>query len=84
MCSVILEMTKIMISNQSHKCYRKYDSENWRLRTYEYIRGGMRCHGGVSIPCQPVTPTVIPISTFDKRYNPMCPISKTHLNTKQM
>jgi hypothetical protein len=36
---------KIMNSNQSHKSYRKYKSENGRTRTYEYIRGGIRCHG---------------------------------------
>jgi hypothetical protein len=44
------EMTKITISNQSHKSYRKYKSENGRTRTSEYIRGGIRCHGGVNIP----------------------------------
>jgi hypothetical protein len=44
------EMTKITISNQSQKSYRKYKSENGRTRTSEYIRGGIRCHGGVSIP----------------------------------
>jgi hypothetical protein len=43
-------MTKITISNQSHKSYRKYKSENGHTRTSEYIRGGIRCHGGVSIP----------------------------------
>jgi hypothetical protein len=45
------EMTKITISNQSHKSKRKYKSENGRTRTSKYIRGGIRCHGGVSIPC---------------------------------
>jgi ribosomal protein S17E len=59
-------MTKITISNQSHKSYRKYKSENGRTRTSEYIRSGIRCHGGVSIPCWPVTPAVSPISTFDQ------------------
>jgi hypothetical protein len=38
----IREMTKITISNQSHKSYRKYKSENGRIRTSEYIRGGIR------------------------------------------
>jgi hypothetical protein len=61
---------KITIRNRSHKSYRKYKSENGRTRTSEYIRGGIRCHGGVSIPCWPVTPAVSPISTFDKRYDP--------------
>jgi hypothetical protein len=55
------EMTKITISNQSRKSKRKYKSENERTRTSEYIRGGIRCHGGVSIPCWPVTPAVSPI-----------------------
>jgi hypothetical protein len=45
------EMTKITISNQSCKSKRKYKSENGRTWTSEYIRGGIRCHGGVSIPC---------------------------------
>jgi tRNA splicing ligase len=45
------EMTKITISNQSSKSKRKYKSENGRTRTSEYIRGGIRCHGRVSIPC---------------------------------
>jgi hypothetical protein len=39
--SFIHEMTKITISNQSHKSYRKYKSENGRTRTSEYIRGGI-------------------------------------------
>jgi hypothetical protein len=30
---------KITNSNQSHKSYRKYKSENGRIRTSEYIRG---------------------------------------------
>jgi hypothetical protein len=64
------EMTKITISYQSHKSKRKYKSENGRTRTSKYIRGGIRCHGGVSIPCWLVTPTVSPISTFDRRYHP--------------
>jgi hypothetical protein len=46
-------MTKITISNQSRKSKRKYKSENGSTRTSEYIRGGIRCHGGVSIPCWP-------------------------------
>jgi hypothetical protein len=45
------EMTKITNSNQSQNTYRKYKSENGRTRTSEHIRGGIRCHGGVSIPC---------------------------------
>jgi hypothetical protein len=45
------EMTKITNSYQSHKSYRKYKSENGRTRTSEYIRVGIRYHGGVSIPC---------------------------------
>jgi hypothetical protein len=45
------EMTKITNSNQSHMSYRKYKSENGRERTSKYIKGGIRCHGGVSIPC---------------------------------
>jgi hypothetical protein len=48
---LFVEMTKITISNQSHKSYRKYKSENGRTRTSEYIRGGIKCHRGVSIPC---------------------------------
>jgi hypothetical protein len=42
--ALYLEMTKITNSNQSHKSYRKYKSENGRTRTSEYIRGGIRCH----------------------------------------
>jgi hypothetical protein len=64
------EMTNIMNSNQSHKSFRKYKSENGRTRASEYIRGGIRCHGRVSIPCWPVTPAVSPISKLDKRYEP--------------
>jgi hypothetical protein len=41
-------MTKITISNQSFKSYRKYKLENGRTRTSEYIRGDIGCHGGVS------------------------------------
>jgi hypothetical protein len=52
-------MTKIANSNQSHKFSRKYKSENGRTRTSEYIRGGIRCQGGVSIPSRPVTPVTI-------------------------
>jgi hypothetical protein len=44
------EMTKIMISSQSHKSCRNYKSENGRTRISEYIRSGIRFHGGVSIP----------------------------------
>jgi hypothetical protein len=62
------EMTKKMNSNQSHKFYRKYKSENGCTRTSEYIRGEIRCHWGVSIPCWPVTPAVSPISKLDKQY----------------
>jgi hypothetical protein len=56
------EMTKITNSNQSHKPYKKFKSENGRIRTFESIRDGIRCHGGVRIPCRPVTPAVSPIS----------------------
>jgi hypothetical protein len=45
------EMTKITNSNQSHKSYRKCNSENGRTLTSEYIGGGIRCHGGVSVLC---------------------------------
>jgi hypothetical protein len=51
-------MSKITNSNQSQKSYRKYISENGRTRTSEYIRGGIRCHGGVSLQCWQVTPAV--------------------------
>jgi hypothetical protein len=56
------ERTKITNSNQSHKSYRKYKSENGRTRAFEYIRGGIRSHGGVSFPCQLLAPAVRPIS----------------------
>jgi hypothetical protein len=46
---------------QSHKSNRKYKLENGRTRTSEYIKGGIRCHGGVSIPYRSITPTVSPI-----------------------
>jgi hypothetical protein len=39
--SVLNEMTKITVSNQSRKSKRKYKSENGRTRTSEYIRGGI-------------------------------------------
>jgi hypothetical protein len=58
--SFFVEMTKITISNQSHKSYRKYKSENGLKQASEYIRGGIRCHGGVSIPCRPVAPDMRP------------------------
>jgi hypothetical protein len=45
------EMTTITNNNQSHTSYRKYKSENGCTRTSEYISGGIRCHGGVSIHC---------------------------------
>jgi hypothetical protein len=49
-------MTKITNSIKSLKSYRKYKSENGRTRTSEYIRGGIRRHGGVSIPRRSITP----------------------------
>jgi hypothetical protein len=55
-------MTKITNSNQSHRSDRKYKSDNGRTWTSEYIRGGIRCLGRVSIPCRPVTPAVSSIS----------------------
>jgi hypothetical protein len=64
------EKTKIRNSIQSHKSDRKYKSENGRTRTSEYIRGGIRCHGGVSIPCRSITPAVRPFSRLGKRYEP--------------
>jgi hypothetical protein len=60
------EITKI----QSHKSNTKYESENGRTLTTEYIRGGIRCHRGVSIPCRSITPTVNPFSRLGKRYEP--------------
>jgi hypothetical protein len=59
------EMTKITNSIQSHKSYRKNKSENGRTWTSEYIRGGIRCLGGISIPCRPVTPAVSHFSRYD-------------------
>jgi hypothetical protein len=56
------EKTKITNSIQYHKSNRKFKSENGRTRTSEYIRGGIRCHGGVSIPCRSITPAVSPFS----------------------
>jgi hypothetical protein len=64
------EMTKITKSIQSHKSHMKYKSENGRKRTSEYIRGGIRYHGGVSIPCRSITPTMSPFSRLGKRYEP--------------
>jgi hypothetical protein len=74
-------MTKITNSNQYHKSYRKNKSKNGHTRTSEYIRGGIRCHGGASIPCWPVTPVVSPISTLDKQYNP---IDNVHCQKKRL
>jgi hypothetical protein len=48
----------------------RYKSENGRARASEYIRGGIRCHGGVSIPCWSVTPVVSPFSRLGKRCEP--------------
>jgi hypothetical protein len=73
LCWMIYHMhkrTKITNSNQSHKSYKKYKLEDGRTRTSEYIRGGIRCHGGETIPCWPVTPTVSSISKLDERYEP--------------
>jgi hypothetical protein len=67
---MVLEMTKITNSNQSHKSYKKNKSDNGRTQTSEFIRGGIRCHGGVSIPCRSITPAVSPFSRLDKRYEP--------------
>jgi hypothetical protein len=64
-----------MNSIQWHKSYRKYKSENGRTQTYEYIRGGIRYHGGVSITCRSITPAVIPIYRLGKRYEPVVKIS---------
>jgi hypothetical protein len=64
------ERTKITNSNQSHKSYGKYKSENGRTWTSEYIRGGIRCQGGVSIPCWPVIPALSPIFILDKLNEP--------------
>jgi hypothetical protein len=49
------EMKFIMNNNNLinlHKSCRKYKSENGRTRTSEYIKGGIRCLGGVSITCR--------------------------------
>jgi hypothetical protein len=62
------EMTKITNSIQSHKSYRKYKSEIGRTRTSEYIRGGIRYHGGVSIPCRSITLAVSHISRLCPGY----------------
>jgi hypothetical protein len=35
-------------------------SENGLIQTSVYIRGGIRCHGGGSIPCSLVAPVVSP------------------------
>jgi hypothetical protein len=69
--TVCYEMTKITNSNQSHKSYRKYKSENGRIvtRTSEYIRGEIRCHGGESTHCWPATPAVSLISRLGKGMN---------------
>jgi hypothetical protein len=64
------EMIKITSSIQSHMSNRKYKSENGRTRTSEYIRGGIRYHGGVSIPCRSIKPAVSPFSRLGKRYEP--------------
>jgi hypothetical protein len=69
MSNQIKGQTKITNSNQSHKSHRKYKSENRRIRTSEYIRGGIRCHG-VGIPFLPVTPAVSPNTGSRKRYEP--------------
>jgi hypothetical protein len=45
------KITKITISKQSLKSYRKYKSENGCTRISEYIRGGIMYHRGVNIPC---------------------------------
>jgi hypothetical protein len=63
-------MTKITNSNKSHKSYRKYKSENGRIRTSEYMKGGIRCLGGVSLSYLPVIPAVSPIPQLDKRDEP--------------
>jgi hypothetical protein len=46
----------------SLKSYRKYKSENGHTRTSENIGGGIRCLGGVSIPCWQVTPAMSTVS----------------------
>jgi hypothetical protein len=64
------EMTKITNSNQVHKSYMKYNSENGCTQASEYIRGGIRCHGEGNSPCRLVTPAMSPISRLDKQYEP--------------
>jgi hypothetical protein len=66
------EMTTITNSIQSHKSIRKNKSENGRKQTSEYIRGGIRCHGGVSIPCWSITPNVNIVSDW---LNVLCMLS---------
>jgi hypothetical protein len=39
-----------MNSDQFHISCRKYKSDNGRTWTSEFIRGGIRFHGGVNIP----------------------------------
>ena len=76
------EMKKITNSNLFHKSYRKYKSENGRTRTSEYIRGGIRCHGGVASPADRSHPPCAPyqtsksivkisVSKFSTRSNPL-------------
>jgi hypothetical protein len=73
-------MTKIMISNQSHKSYKKYKSENGRTRTSEYI-SGIRCRGGVSIPCWPWTSAMalfphVQCNIQGQKLDPRCEINQ--------
>jgi hypothetical protein len=44
-------------SHRFHMQIRKWG----KARTSGYTRGGIKCQGGESIPCRPVTPTVSPI-----------------------
>jgi hypothetical protein len=74
LCGFIYEMTKITNSIQSHKSNRKYKSENGRTRTSEYIRGGIRFHGGVIIPCRSITPAVSPFDILCMRFSKWTPI----------
>jgi hypothetical protein len=56
-------MAKIPNSDQSQNTSRIYKSEgkNGLTRTPRYTRGGIRCLGGVSIPCWSITPAVSPV-----------------------
>ena len=72
--NIVYVKAKTTNSMQSCKSYREYDSERW-ANTNPWTMGSQKwdqCLGGVSIPCQLVTPAVSPNSQWGTWNNILC------------